>query len=236
MLLLPLIAMLAFPPVGAAPPRMMLDGQVTTSSCESSGICTLTTANANDVIVVVAQCVAFLSCNVTISSVSDSEGHSWTLRAAYTPSREIWEYYTVANSPLASDRITVVWSGSGGLEFAAFGVSGANTKHPWDHSPRLPLMETATSSICFANAQGYTMCTLTFFTVGAQDFVIISTAVNDDQVCQVSPPFANLDGYDGVAGLDYAITNLGSSKLRSFTCANSDPVLFLVDALQGPGS
>jgi len=236
--LLPLIVLLAFPQVSATPPSMKLDGQVSSGACESSGTCTLalTTANGNDVIVVVAQCVAFLSCNVTISSVVDSGGHTWTLRAAYTPSREIWEYYTIATSPLSSDRITVAWSGSGGLEFVAFGASGANTRHPWDPSPRLPLEEAATSSICSTNSLGYTICTLTFFAIAAEDFVIISTAVNDDQVCQVTPPFANLDGYDGVAGLDYAITNLGGSKLRSFVCANSDPVLFLVDAIRGPGS
>ena len=225
--------MLAVPQVGAAPPSMTLDGKVSSGVCESSGICTLTTTNANDMIVLVAQCIAFLSCNVTISSVADIGGHTWTLRAAYTPSREIWEYYTIANSPLSSDRITVAWSGSGGLEFVAFGVSGANTRRPWDPSPGLPLEETATSSICYTNSQGYTICTVTFSAVAAQDFVIISTAVNDDQVCHVLPPFANLDGYDGVAGLDYVITNIGGPKTQSFVCINSEPVLFLVDALQG---
>jgi len=234
--LLPLIAILVFPQVGATPPNMTLDGQVSSGACESNGTCTLSTANPEDVIVLVAQCVAFLSCNATISSVSDSDGHTWTLRAAYTPSREIWEYYTIANSPLSSDRIAVNWSGSGGLEFAAFGVSGANTRHPWDPSPRLPLEEAASSSICYVNSQGFTICTVTFSVVGAQDFVIVSTAVNDDQVCQVTSPFTNLDGYDGTVGLDYAITNLGGLKPRSFMCANSDPVLFLVDALTGPGS
>ncbi|TMI59512.1 hypothetical protein E6H14_03260 [Candidatus Bathyarchaeota archaeon] len=188
--LFPLIAILVFPQVGATPPSMTLDGQVSSGACESNGTCTLTlsTANPEDVIVLVAQCVAFLSCNATISSVSDSDGHTWTLRAVYTPSREIWEYYTIANSPLSSDRITVNWSGSGGLEFAAFGVSGANTRHPWDPSPRLPLEEAASSSICYVNSQGFTICNVTFSAVGAQDFVIVSTAVNDDQVCQVTLP------------------------------------------------
>src|SRR3989475_13239220 len=137
--LLPLIVLLAFPHVSATPPSMKLDGQVSSGACESSGTCTLalTTANGNDVIVVVAQCVAFLSCNVTISSVVDSGGHTWALRAAYTPSRELWEYYAIANFPLTSDRIAVNWSGSGGLEFAAFGVSGANTESPWHPSRQL---------------------------------------------------------------------------------------------------
>ena len=237
LVLMPLIAMLAFPQVVAIPPSMTLDS-FSSGACGSSGVCTLTlsTANADDVIVLVAQCTAFLSCNVTISSVGDSGGHTWTLRAAYTPSREIWEYYAIANLPLTSDRIAVNWSGSGGLEFAAFGVSGANTRNPWDPSPKLPLEETASGSICQVDSHGFTICTVAFSATGALDFVIVSTAVNDDQVCQVTPPFTNLDGYDGVVGLDNAITNLGGPKPRSFVCANSDPVLFLVDALRGPGN
>ncbi len=234
--LLPLMVMLAFPQVGAAPPSMTLDGQVSSGACESSCVRALTTAHANDVIVLAAQCLAFLSCNVTISSVADSGVHTWTLRAAYTPSREIWEYYAIADSPLSSDRITVAWSGSGGLEFIVFGINGANTRHPWDPSRTLPLEETANSSVCYTNSSGYTICTVTFSAVAALDFVVISTAVNDDQVCKVMPPFANLDGYDGVAGLDYAITSIGGSNTRSFVCSNSSPVLFLADAIQGPGS
>ena len=137
--LLPLIAILVYvPSVNAAPPSMSLDGvaignsySCNTSSCSSlcsnhincSASATLTTTDANDVIVVIAQCGIFANCGSNfptpssvdnITSIVDDAGHTWTLRAAYTPphGRPIWEYFTVADSPLSSDRINVTWSGS----------------------------------------------------------------------------------------------------------------------------
>src|SRR5438128_5357992 len=198
--LVPLMALLVYlAPVNAAPPSMSLDGATIgtsyscdTSSCSSlcsshlncSASATLTTTSSNDVIVVIAQCGIFQNCASccpspssvdNITSIVDDGGHTWTLRAAYTPphGRPIWEYFTIADSPLSSDRINVTWSGSNPfVGFVALGISGANTQHPWDPSRKLPATE-ALSSGCIDPR----ICTISFSAVGAEDLVIVSTAI-----------------------------------------------------------
>src|SRR5207244_7235668 len=146
---------------------------------------------SNFLIVVVAQCCIFGDCGSccpspssvdNVTSVVDDAGHTWTLRAAYTPpnGRPIWEYYTVADSPLSSDRINVTWSGSNVfVGFIAIGISGANNQHPWDPSRNLPA-EQALSSGC-TNPR---TCTVNFSAVASEYFVIGRTAINDNQSCQ----------------------------------------------------
>jgi len=257
--LLPLIAILVYvPSVNAAPPSMSLDGvaignsySCNTSSCSSlcsnhincSASATLTTTDVNDVIVVIAQCGIFANCGSNfptpssvdnITSIVDDAGHTWTLRAAYTPphGRPIWEYFTVADSLLSSDRINVTWSGSNAyVGFVALGVSGANTQHPWDPSRKLPAEQTLSSGCTDPRT-----CTINFSPVAAQDFVLVSTAINDDQSCQGISPFHNLaNAIYGQAETDYLVTRIGGSNAVSFTCSNSSPVTILGDGLQGPG-
>jgi hypothetical protein len=250
--------MLSVSSVYAVAPSMRLDGvavsnsySCNTSSCLSlcsshqncTATATLTTTNDNDVVVVIAQCGINLNCASSsappssvdnITSIVDDGGHTWTLRAAYTPpyGRPIWEYYTVADSPLSSDRINVTWSGSNiFVGFIAFSVSGANTQHPWDPSRKLPA-EQALSSGC-TNPR---TCTINFSTVGAEDFVIVSTAINDDQNCQGISPFHNIaNAIFGQAETDYFVTRVGGLNSVSFTCSNSSPMTILGDALHGPG-
>ena len=240
------------PQVYAVAPTMTLDGvaignsyicntSFCFSTCSSYYNCTasarLTTTNSNDVIVVIAQCGFTGSCGPccssdssvdNITSIVDDGGHTWTLRAAYTPphGRSIWEYYTVADSPLSSDMINVTWSGSNTpVGFVGLGINGANTQHPWDPSPKLPAEENAPFS-----------GTINFSPVAAQDFVIVSTAINDDQSCQGISPFQNMaNAIYGQAEIDYLVTRIGGSNSVSFTCSDSDPTTILGDALQGPG-
>jgi len=245
--LLPLVVLLVYiPQVYAVAPSIKLDGVAIGSTFDHNNrtaSATLTTTNANDVIVVIAQCGIFQNCGSccpspssidNITSIVDDGAHTWTLRAAYTPQhgRPIWEYFTIANSPLSSDRINVTWSGSNPfVGFVALGISGANTQHPWDPSRKLPA-EQALSSGCNEPRT----CTISFSAVGAEDFVIVSTAINDDQSCQGISPFQNLaSAIFGQAETDYLITQIGSSNRVSFTCDNSSPVTILGDALQGPG-
>jgi len=245
--LLPFIGMLVYvPQVYAVPPTMRLDGVATGNSncCNNCTVsATLTTTSDNDVIVLIAQCGIFQNCAScclspssvdNITSIVDDGGHTWTLRAAFTPlhGRPIWEYFAVARSPLSSDRINVTWSGSNpDVGFIALGVSGANTQHPWDPSRKLPT-EAAVSSGC-TNPRA---CTINFSAVAAQDFVIVSTAINDDQSCQGISPFHNIaNAISGQAETDYLITHIGGSNSVSFTCSDSSPVTILGDALQGPG-
>ena len=246
-LLLPLIVILVYvPQVYAVAPSIKLDGVAIGSAFDNSNrtaSATLTTTNANDVVVVIAQCGIFQNCASccpspssvdNITSIVDDGGHTWTLRAAYTPphGRPIWEYFTIADSPLSSDRINVTWSGSNPfVGFVALGISGANTQHPWDPSRKLPATE-ALSSGCIDPR----ICTISFSAVGAEDLVIVSTAINDDQSCQGIPPFQNLgNAISGQAETDYLITRIGGSNRVSFTCSDSSPVTVLGDALQGPG-
>src|SRR6266571_167611 len=246
-LLLPLIVILVYvPQVYAVAPSIKLDGVAIGSAFDNSNrtaSATLTTTNANDVVVVIAQCGIFQNCASccpspssvdNITSIVDDGGHTWTLRAAYTPphGRPIWEYFTIADSPLSSDRINVTWSGSNPfVGFVALGISGANTQHPWDPSRKLPVEE-AQSSGC----SDLRTCTLGFSPVAAQDFVIVSTAINDDRSCQGISPFKNAANSNfGQAETDYLITRIGGSNAISFTCTNSSPMTILGDAIQGPG-
>jgi hypothetical protein len=257
--LLPLIAMLlSVSPVYAVAPSMSLDGVAVgnsyscdTSSCFSlcsthqncSASAALTTTNGDDVIIVVAQCGIFQNCASccpspssvdNITSIVDDGGHTWILRAAYTPpgGRPIWEYYAVAHSPVSEDRINVTWSGSNiFVGFIALSVSGANTQHPWDPSRTLPA-EQALASGC-TNPR---TCTINFSAVASEDFVIVSTAINDDQSCQgISPFHSAANAIFGQAETDYLVTRVGGSNSLSFTCSDSSPVTILGDALQGPG-
>ena len=190
----------------------------------------LTTTKANDVIVVVAQCAVWAaSCNDRITSVSDSAGHAWALRAAYTPEmgRPIWEYYTIASSPLVSDQINATWSGSDWFTFVAFAVNGVNVQHPWD--PRLPV-EQAAGSNC--GSPGPACNTFTFPILGAQDFVIVTAASSD--VCRAASPFRQISPFSdggGTGKTDYFLTNPRSSKNITFTCGGN-VVTLLADALQ----
>jgi len=245
--LLPMIVMLVYvPQVYAVAPSIDLDGVAIGSTFDHNirtASATLTTTIANDVIVVIAQCGIFQNCGSccpspssidNITSIVDDGGHAWTLRAAFTPQhgRPIWEYFTVADSPLSSDRINVTWSGSNPfVGFVALGISGANTEHPWDASRNLPVEEAFSSGCTDPRA-----CTISFSAVGAEDFVIVSTAINDDQSCQGISPFQNAaSAVFGQAETDYLITRIGGSNRVSFTCSDSSPVTILADALQGPG-
>ena len=116
------------PQASAASPTMALDG-VAKFGCSCDGIASasvmLTTTHSNDVIVVIAQCGFAGWCDDNISSIVDGGGHVWTLRLNYRPypnGRPVWEYYTVADTPLSLDVITVTWSGTtSAVWFVAFG-------------------------------------------------------------------------------------------------------------------
>lgn len=230
------MAMLVYAPqVHASVPGMALDGfwsmcpNPKTRTCFTfDTIASLTTTHANDVLVLMAQS-KFGESNVT--SVGDDDGHVWTLRAVINGSNPIWEYYTIADSPLSSDRISVTWSNgytNAYSAFVVFGVSGANTHTPW--APRFPVERT-----------GWEGSSIALSVAGAGDFVIVSTAVNDAPPCYTTTnilPFQNIGEIGrGIYGeVDYFITSHGRPTTVSFSCnPYSDPATFLGDALRGPG-
>jgi hypothetical protein len=252
--LLSLIALSFYlPQVHAATPIIGLDGFtgfeggfgicnpvgciLTESGCDVRGECLahnasalLTTTRANDVIVVVAQCGKDegQDCFAGITSIADSAGLMWTLRWTYGT---ISEFYALARTPLSSDRISVTWTGlvTTLVGFVALGVSGANSQSPW--AQRVPIQSTDIYS---------TDGTFTFRAVGAEDFVIVSTAINDAPPCfdGYILPFQNVGGMQIVyPEVDYFIKGEGGSTSVSFTCPTYGGfyvVRIVGDALRGP--
>ena len=231
-ILFSLMAMLVYvPQVHAGSPALALDGFWSMCPNPRTRLCftfdtiaNLTTTQANDVLVLFAQ--SKIGSNV--ASVNDTGGHVWTLRAVTNGLYRIWEYYTIADAPLSSDRISVTWTNGytdGYSAFIVFGVSGANTRNPW--APRFPVERT-----------GWDGSSVAITTASAGNFVIMSTAVNDAPPCFITTdilPFQNIGEIGaGVYGeADYFITGMGASKNVSFSCnPNSDPMTFLGDALR----
>src|SRR5437879_13542474 len=119
-LLLPLIVILVYvPQVYAVAPSIKLDGVAIGSAFDNSNrtaSATLTTTNANDVIVVIAQCGIFQNCGSccpspssldNITSIVDDGAHPWTTPAAYTPQhgRPTQEDLTSPDPPRSSGTV-----------------------------------------------------------------------------------------------------------------------------------
>gem|GEM_PF-5491049 len=236
LIVLSLTAVLIFvPKANAAVPSMALDGFWSLCSnrpCATSNAnASLTTTHYNDVLVLIAQS-KFGGNNVT--SVSDEDGHVWTLRTTTNHGFPIWEYYAIANSPLHADRINVTWQypdpPDSYRSFVVFGVHGANTNHPWASS--FPVERTGWNG----SAVGIVPAP------GAGDFVIVSTSVNDAPPCYSTTnisPFRNIGeiGSGDYGEADYLITSVGGPHAVSFSCnPYSDPETFLADDLRGPSS
>jgi len=144
----------------------------------------------------------------------------------------IWEYYTIADSPLSSDRISVTWTSgytNAYSSFVVFGVSGANTHSPW--APRFPVERT-----------GWNGSSVALSALGAGNFVIISSAVNDAPPCYTTTDILPCQtigeiGWGVYGEVDYLITAIGGPTIVSFSCnPYSDPETFLGDSLRGPGT
>ncbi len=110
---------------------------------------TLTTANANDVII-----LDIVQNGTTVSSVSDTADLVWHQRAvAGSGSDTIYEYYAIAPNALSADAITVNFAGTASyVDLNAFGISGANTSSPFDTSvPATPASSTGAVTTSNAN-------------------------------------------------------------------------------------
>ncbi len=86
-----------------------LDASVGKNCVRNPCSMSLTTTSSNDVIVVVVQ-----SCDACQISVTDSQGLTYNQRTSYTDGssgKSLSELYTVAQSPVESDNITVTSSG-----------------------------------------------------------------------------------------------------------------------------
>jgi hypothetical protein len=136
----------ALPPT----PTLSLDGSATgTFSTTTAGTVTLTTSQADDVIVVVVA-TEKNGALTPVTSVSDTGGLTWTQRAewdestadggAFGSQQTLQTWW--AHSPTAlSSRVITVTCGGGATDDAtivAFGVHGADTSNPFDTNASLP--------------------------------------------------------------------------------------------------
>jgi hypothetical protein len=131
---------------------LSLDGHATGgNSASASTTVTLTTTNANDVIIVQAVGVN-ASGAITVSSVTAS-GLTFTKRKAlvFATNDTIELWWAIAAAPLSAKVITVNWSSSVSAAnvaaLCAFGVSGADTRNPWDPDASLPATATGSNSV-----------------------------------------------------------------------------------------
>src|SRR2546422_8515409 len=213
------VLVIAIPQAVRATPSLGLDGIGKPSGCCGSQL--LTTGNAGDVVVLVAEC-GFRSCNGNVSSVTDSSGLSYALRVSYGPNDRLWEYYAIAPTPLSSDNITVAVSGFL-IGWMVFAVKGANIATPFDIAPSLP------ATISCPGAPGRNDCTVSTET-STLDFVIASTAINDAEGCTASTGFTEVTQMGGALDVDYQIVDTLGSKTY-FTCSGTDPTAIVMDGL-----
>jgi len=219
-----------------APPRIDTQG-VYSGSCLSSRSCQLlSTNNAPDIIVLIANCEG--SCVGITPTVGDSSGLVFAQRLAYCYSGSLfssclWEYYAVANRILSNDNISSLPNQSVRWRMITLAVSGADTNSIFD--PLLPA-EQHCSELNGSPAD----CTVSLSTSNAAasapyEFLLVTSALNDAGQCQSpnSQDWSQPLFYDGNQETDYQLARLTQNNY-SFTCtANGDPTVIVADGIQG---
>lgn len=192
-------------------------------------------------VLLLAEC-GYTECSITILSILDSSGLTFTQRVSYAPNDRLWEYYARATSPLTSDNITVVYScasycsGIGGIQVLA--IHGANTRGVFDPNPSIPA--TCASPSCGDCTASYNFgtCSVSIQT-SAMDFVIAATAINDAGVCGDGiggvPGFTTITTSNGRFEVDYAIITKSSTHVV-FNCNGTDAMAIVVDAISFQGA
>src|SRR6266540_1791938 len=90
---------------------------------ERRGPSQLTTTQGFDVVLLIVEC-GYSYCPITISSIIDSSGLTFTQRVSYAPNDKLWEYYARPTSPLKSDNITVVFSADATIGIQVLAIHG----------------------------------------------------------------------------------------------------------------
>jgi len=191
-----------------------LDGSTGAGTETSSTSAYLSTANANDVIIVLA---ATSGTSNTVS-VSDTGHNTWTQRAYEVgTSVRVEEWYTIATSQLSSDQITVQWQNSGDNDFAAFGISGANIAAPFDTYPALTKAQNSGTSPA-----------TTVYTSNPNDFIfgLVANEHTSAEVCHTETT--------GTGFTDIYPVNSGGSYYNG-SCMNSDEEYDIVTSPQSSG-
>jgi hypothetical protein len=226
-LTIPLTSTFSFDPLA-------LDGDGATDSNPSGTTTTvsLTTSNANDIIVLAAGSY-YTGGACTISSVVDNLGThlTWTSRGNSEPDSQhfLAEYYSSAWSSSGSITLTVTWSTTcTSVQLNAFGVTGANTGSPFDPNSGLPAYNHyfATSS----------QASVTLSTSNPNDFIfgfVVDNSVSSNSICS---GFTNVVEGSYWSETIYEIVSSTQSNLNA--CINLSPGeawMELGDAIQlGP--
>jgi hypothetical protein len=172
-------AYLNYAAVSAPSNIITLDGSASNYANSSAPTVTLTTSNANDIIVVVVQAVSFTG-SPSVTSITDGAGLTWHLRKQFqfTPGfpgangysdTEVW--WAKSTGTLSGDTITVNLNATNNTALTAFGLHGAaSLVAPFDTNAALP----ATGS-----NQSNTSPTVTVSTsIGSGDGIVIFTEMS----------------------------------------------------------
>lgn len=126
---------------------LALDGHATGSANtnKTSATATLTTTQTNDVVIACVGVNSVSTTAVTVSTITDGAGLTWTKRSSvggadsnsHYDDLECW--WAASSGSLTSDVITVTTTASTDtIAIYAFGISGANTSSPFDTNASLP--------------------------------------------------------------------------------------------------
>ena len=211
-----------------------IDGHnyLATPSVTSSKTVSLTTSNANDLVIVYA--VSGDSKDhqyfAPVQSVTAS-GLTFQLRHQYqvvsSASGWYWdleEWYAVASSPLSSTAITITWSTQPAsfIIVDAFGISGANNSSPFDSNAGLP----STSSGSFPSVS----------TSNTNDMIISLEATDNTAQPTAGSGFTPIDASGHYFASEYQMVSTTQSSLSvTFTNSNggsSDVEAQMADAVQ----
>lgn len=229
---------------------LAIDGHISGhASNGTSASVTLTTTNANDVIVVAAYAEAnSSSLNPSISGISATGVTGWTQREVVSHTGgtgyalSLW--YGKASAALSAVSISVSFGAHfDDCSIVAFGVSGTNFSSPWDPNSGLP-----SGVICTKN----TAPTTTISTSNAHDMLIAvtgSTSATSTQVNTEPSGWSNV-GFDinGGGGLasqvgvaDLVVSSTQSSLTVTWGSSvgqvnANDNVPYIVDALTADSS
>lgn len=195
-------AYLCYSPVSAPAAGITVDGTATSYNNSTTPTVALTTADSNDIIVVVIQAVSFAGAPA-VSGVADTAGLSWTKRKQFqfTPSfpgtngysdTEIW--WAKAASPLSGDTITVTLNETCNACLTVIGFHGAaSLTAPWDTNAALPAT---------ADNQSNTSPSVTVSTsIGSGDGIVLFTEMSSAHGGGWS--LGTVTGYTGITPLPH---------------------------------
>jgi hypothetical protein len=123
---------------------LSVDGHAEATQGGTPITASLTTANANDVIIV------FVTENAnTQPTITDGQSLTWTLRKASTAGTNgffSWTFWAKATAALTADTITATAAGVTHMNMSVFAISGANTTTPFDTNVGLPVQSASGSN------------------------------------------------------------------------------------------